>query len=47
MITDTQVRVPITDWYDTITSFQSGFQNRTVLGGFYINMLKDAWLGNN
>ncbi|MBQ8862941.1 MAG: DUF4965 domain-containing protein [Clostridia bacterium] len=43
MVSDTQQRVPITDWYDTETSFQVGFQNRTVLGGFYINMLKDMW----
>jgi hypothetical protein len=43
MVSDTQQRVPITDWYDTVTSFQVGFQNRTVLGGFYINMLKDMW----
>ncbi|MBQ9745939.1 MAG: DUF4965 domain-containing protein, partial [Clostridia bacterium] len=43
MVSDTQQRVPITDWYDTETSFQVGFQNRTVLGGFYINMLADEW----
>ncbi len=45
MVNDTQQRVPITDWYDTETSYQVGFQNRSVLGGFYINMLKDEWLG--
>ena len=44
MVSETQQRVPITDWYDTETSFQVGFQNRTVLGGFYINMLKDEWM---
>ena len=43
MVSETQQRVPITDWYDTETSFQVGFQNRTVLGGFYINMLVDEW----
>ena len=43
MVNDSQQRVPITDWYYTETAFQRGFQNRTVLGGFYINMLADEW----
>ncbi len=43
MVSSTRQRVPVTDWYDTITAEQSGFQNRTVLGGFYINILADKW----
>ena len=39
MIEETDNRVPITDWYFTSTAKQRGFQNRTVLGGFFINLM--------
>ncbi len=36
-------RTPLTDWYDTMSGNEVGFQNRTVQGGLYMKMLMDAW----
>lgn len=38
---ESESRVPMTDWYNTITAKQMGFQHRSVQGGLFIKLLAD------
>jgi hypothetical protein len=40
-LNETPDRIPMTDWYDTVTAHEVGFQARSVVGGVYIKMLAD------
>jgi hypothetical protein len=43
-LNETPDRVPMTDWYDTISAHQVHFQARSVVGGVYMKMLADPRL---
>ena len=36
-------RVPMTDWYDTVTSVMVGFRHRSVQGGLFVKLLEELF----
>ncbi|QAY65254.1 glutaminase family protein [Paenibacillus protaetiae] len=40
---ETPDRVPMTDWYGTVDARWMNFQHRSVVGGFFIQILKKRW----
>lgn len=42
-VNETTDRVPMTDWFNTDSKKQVGFQARSVVGGYYIKMLEDQF----
>ena len=46
MINETLDRVPLTDFYYTSTADYHAFRNRSVVGGLFINLLKQTQIGD-
>ena len=40
-VNETETRVPISDWYDTVTGRKTGFMERSVIGGHWMPVLAE------